>query len=192
MRQYVLIIILSIVLVSCSRRITNINCEVYPINKQELHIVKVRDSFYVEDIRMEPSIVNFNNSGTDSFFRMFGPYIVKEIESQIDRTYENGVFINDLSIYEFRDILADSISSFEISEKLENLKQNDIYQYYYHKNKILPRSKKSIYRYSRHYLELKYIFLGDGCIFIPDLHNKKGHRKRIRVPIYLVVDVNEI
>src|SRR5690554_867740 len=136
MKQYILIIILSIALASCSRRITSINCEAYPINRQELHIVKVRDSFYVEDIRMESSIVNFNNSGTDSFFRMFGPYIVEKIESQIERTYENGVFINDLSIYEFRDILADSIYSFEISEKLENLKRNDIYHYYYHKNKI--------------------------------------------------------
>src|SRR5690606_27600451 len=123
MRQYVLMIIVFVV-ASCSRKITNINCDIVPTNKQELQTFIVRDSFYVEDIRMKPDIVNFNNTGTDSFFRMYGKYMVKKIENQIEETYKNGVFINDLFIYEYRDFLADSTTRFLNLKLLAQKSQN--------------------------------------------------------------------
>lgn len=182
-------ILLIFLIVSCSRREIIYNCENQFLNSSELKIDSVIDSFYVEDINIKDTL-NFDFTDTETFFRVQGPYIIHDIKNSIEENYKEGVYINfnNKLTTDFLKASNEVYMKDFVFEKLWSLKNKKKYLFQQGKVKKKPLSL----RYTKHFLNLKYIFIGYGCLHIPYYKNHRVIFKRIRAPINVIVDIDEI
>ncbi|MBC5835045.1 hypothetical protein G6N05_12040 [Flavobacterium sp. F372] len=159
-----------------------------------MKLVEIEDDFYMEDIYIKDTF-NFSNLGTDSFYRM-EPYFIRNFNSEnFEESYLKGTYLFDAGIdEEVYKYLLDNNIDFNERKCLEKLAELIKVKTTNHPvtsfKKRLLRKEKCSFRYRKYKLKMKCLYMGTGCLIIPDAKSKKNiFIKRINnVPVYKIID----
>lgn len=183
-------IVLFLTCISCVTKKEFVDCENQFIGYNDIKTNTIYDFFYIEYINSSDTL-NFDNSGTDSFFRPEGSYILNNIDEDIISNYKKGVYINNYTLRKIYDTIKsnDYEEMFYLKNRIESVKSLDII------SKLIIKKKKAHkpieLKYKKCYLKIKYLYVGMGCIYVPKYQNNKLIFYEINVPIYLITELEE-
>lgn len=188
MRYFIIAILLSCI--CCKTKVVTEDCENQFIEENNMKVNILNDFFYVEEINQSSDTMNFNNSGSDTFFRIEGAYILKEIDKEYLDNYKKGIFINNSSLVKkFFSKNGAYIENVDFNDKTNKIRPLEII------TKLNIREKKNfkpiVLSYKKCYLKIKYVYLGTGCVYVPIYKNKKLKYINLRVPINLIIALDE-
>ena len=184
----VFFIIMLLICVGCATKKESVNCENQFIDYNNVKTKTIDGFFYIEYISSSDTL-DFNNSGSDSFFRAEGAYLLNNIDDDVESNYKKGVYINNYSLQKkyntSNSVYYEKILS--LKDNIETIKPLDII------SKLTVRHKhthKPIeLKYKKCYLKIEYLYIGFGCIYIPNYQNNKLIFNEINVPIYLITEL---
>jgi hypothetical protein len=189
--KIVLYLTVLLIFISCATRKETENCENQFIQNNNVEIKVINDFFYKEHISLSDTL-DFHNSSSGAQFRFEGPYLLKNIDEDIVSNYKKGVYLNNYSLRKnYNAINIDKNDEiFQLIDKIDEIKFLNIVSKLNIKKK--KKYKPIALMYKKCYVNLTYMYIGTGCVYVPIYKKGKLFFDKIKVPIYLIIELEDI